>query len=113
MTDKELKRMSRRELLELLVFQMEENEKLRKELEQANEKLKDRDIMISESGSMAEAALRINGVLQAVERAAQQYLHNVRRLEAESRQKAEAMKTETMKADVMKADATNKGNEVL
>lgn len=102
MKEKELKRMSRRELLELLVFQMEENEKLRKELEQANALLKDRDIMINESGSIAEAAMKINGVFLAAERAAQQYLQNVRRLEAESREKAKAVS----------ADVKNKGNEI-
>lgn len=35
MTDKELKRLSRAELLELLLTQMEENEKLRKQLRKA------------------------------------------------------------------------------
>lgn len=103
MTDKELKRMSRRDLLELLVFQMEENEKLRKELDAANELLKERDIMISESGSIAEAAMKINGVFQAAERAALQYMHNVRRLEMESRNRAKGNT----------ADVNNEGNEKL
>jgi len=101
MTEKELRRMSRRELLELLLFQMEENEKLRKELNEANTLLKDREIMISESGSIAEAAMKVNGVFLAAEKAALQYLENVRRLEAESRKRA-AMN---------QMDVDNKGNE--
>jgi len=94
MTDKELRRMSRSELLELLVFQMEENEKLKKQLDKANRKLQSRSIMIEESGSIAEAALKLNGVFEAAEAAAQQYLENIRRLEKQR-----------------KADLQNRGNK--
>ena len=81
MTDKDLRRMSRSELLELLLFQMEENERLKKQLNKAKRKLESRDIMIEEAGSIAEAALRLNGVFEAAQEAAQQYLENIKRLE--------------------------------
>lgn len=42
MTDKELKKLSRGELLELLIAQTEQNERLSTELEQANAKLHDK-----------------------------------------------------------------------
>ena len=87
MTDKELRRLSRRELLEMLIAETEENTRLRSELEQAREKLADRRILLAESGSMAEAALRLNGVLEAADKAALQYLENVRRM---AREKEEA-----------------------
>lgn len=87
MTDKELRRLSRRELLEMLIAETEENTRLRSELEQAREKLADRRILLEESGSMAEAALRLNGVLEAADKAALQYLENVRRM---AREKEEA-----------------------
>ena len=80
MTDKELRRMSRRELLNMLIVETEENARLRTELEQARAMLADRRILLEESGSMAEAAVRINGVLEAVDKAAQQYLENIRRM---------------------------------
>ena len=83
MTDKELRRLSRRELLEMLIAETEENTRLRSELEQAREKLADRRILLEKSGSMAEAALGLNGVLEAVDRAALQYLENVRRMAQE------------------------------
>ena len=83
MTDKELRWMSRRELLEILIAETEENTRLRTELEQARATLEDRRILLKESGSMAEAALRLNGVLEAVDRAALQYLENVRRMAQE------------------------------
>lgn len=83
MTDKELRRLNRRELLEMLIAETEENTRLRSELEQAREKLADRRILLEESGSMAEAALRLNGVLEAADKAALQYLENVRRMAQE------------------------------
>lgn len=64
MTDKELKRLSRAELLELLLTQMEENEKLRKQLRKAQAALRDRRIEIENAGSMAEAALRLTCIFE-------------------------------------------------
>lgn len=82
----ELKDLSRAELLELLAAEAEENERLRAELEEARAQLKERRILIAESGSIAEAALALNGVFQAAQDAADQYLANVRFL---ARDKAE------------------------
>lgn len=79
MTEKELKHLSRAELLELLLAQTEENEKLKQQLEQAQKQLADRRILVEESGTMAEAALKLNGVFDAVDKAVRQYLENVRR----------------------------------
>lgn len=63
-----------------------ENERLRAQLQEMNEKLADRAIRIERAGSIAEAALQLNGVFQAVEEAAAQYLENVRRLAEEQTQ---------------------------
>ena len=80
MTDKELKKLKRIELLEMLIEQSKENEELKRQLEEANKKLESRDIMIKQSGSIAEAALKLNGVFEAAEKAAKQYLENVKRI---------------------------------
>ena len=70
MTDKELRRLSRSELLEMLIAQTEENSQLKIRLEQAEAQLRDRRIEIDKAGSLAEAALSLNGVFQAAEAAA-------------------------------------------
>ena len=57
MTEKELKHLSRAELLEMLLAQAEENRKLKKQLQAAQDALSDRRIAISQAGSLAEAAL--------------------------------------------------------
>ena len=53
---------------------------LEEELAIANKKLNDRRVDISESGSLAEAVLRINGVMEAVDKAGVQYLENLKRM---------------------------------
>lgn len=83
MTDKELRRMSRSELLEMLIAQIEENEKLRQSLDEAKKALSNRQIVIEQAGTMAEAALKLNGVFEAADQAARQYLENIRRMAGE------------------------------
>ncbi len=77
MTDKKLKRMSRAELLELLIEQMEENERLRTQLEDAQARLNERDIIMHRAGSIAKAALELNRVFEAADAAARQYVESV------------------------------------
>ena len=64
MTDKELKRLSRSELLELLL-QTQETERLRKELAIVREQLANRQMQVAEAGNLAEAVLAVNGVMEA------------------------------------------------
>ena len=70
MTDKELRRLSRSELLEMLIAQTDENSQLKIRLEQAEAQLRDRRIEIDKAGSLAEAA-------------AQQYLENIQRISSQ------------------------------
>lgn len=78
MTDRELRRLSRGELLEMLIEQTEENRQLKIRLEQAEAQLRDRRIQIQKAGTLAEAALRLNRVFEDADKAAQQYLENLR-----------------------------------
>lgn len=77
MTNKELKKLNRRELLEMLISQSRELERLQKELEKANRQLNDRRILLADTGSIAEAALKLNHVFEAAQEAADQYLENI------------------------------------
>ena len=83
MTNKALKHLNRSELLQLLVAQGEEIKKLREQLEEANKKLNERQLVMEKSGSIAEAALRLSGVFEAAEKAAQHYLENVKQKSTE------------------------------
>ena len=77
-TDLELRKLSRQELLTLLVAVSRERDALRAELDAAHAALADRQLQIDEAGTLAEAALRLNGVFDAAQAAAQQYLDNAR-----------------------------------
>lgn len=83
MTDRELKKLKRNELLEMLIAQIEENERLKHRMEEQKRQLQDRQIAVEQAGSIAEAALKLNGVFEAAQSAAQQYLENVQRLSTE------------------------------
>lgn len=74
MTEKELKKMKRYQLLELLIMQTEETEALRKKLEEQEAAHREQELQISTLGSLAEAALQLNGVLDAAQKAADQYV---------------------------------------
>lgn len=93
MTDKELKKLDRRELLEMLLLQTEEVERLKEELRLAREATENREIKINECGSIAEAALSLNGVYEAAESAAQQYLENIKRCSEEQQAEKERIIT--------------------
>lgn len=80
MTSKELRKLKRSELLELMLAQSREIEELQRRLEEAEEELASRDIMLREAGSIAEASLRLNHIFEDAQKAADQYLENVRRM---------------------------------
>ena len=78
MTDKQLKRLSRRDLLEMLLELSKENEQIKEENQLLKQKLENRKIDIENCGSIAEAALKLSGIFQAAEEACQLYIENVR-----------------------------------
>ena len=106
MTNRELKKLNRADLLELLLRERRENEQLRSELDKANQKLSDRAILLENAGSISEAALRLNGVFEAAEAAATQYLENIQRISGEEETICQRMEEEARKkAEAIRADA--------
>lgn len=78
MADKSLRKLSRAELLEMLLEQSKEVELLKIQNQKLKERLENRRIMVEESGSIAEAALKLNGIFETAQKAADQYLENVK-----------------------------------
>lgn len=74
MAERELRRMNRMELIEI-IYALKQHEE---ELEQQNAKLcrqlADRTLRLEQVGSIAEAALSLNRVFEAAQAAADQYL---------------------------------------
>lgn len=86
MNEKNLKRLSKLELLEMLRSQELEIVSLREEISGLEEKLKSRKLEIQKAGSIAEASLAVNNVFEAAQQAAEQYLMNVKdRIDSEAK----------------------------
>lgn len=80
MIDRELRKLSRLELLELLVAQSKQVDELQKELSEAEEKLSKRELKISKAGSIAEAVVSLSDVLEAAEDAGRMYVSELEKL---------------------------------
>ena len=91
MTDRELKKLSRADLLEMLLVQTRETERLKQKIHELEQKLEQRQLRLAQIGSLAEAVLEVNSVVEAAQAAAEQYLENIVAIEAETRQRCEEM----------------------
>lgn len=78
MADKELRRMRRSELIEIIFALKTSEENVRKEKEVLEERLHDRTIQIAKAGSIADASLALNGVFEAAQIAADDYLNSIK-----------------------------------
>lgn len=79
MTEKELLKLKRSEMLEIMLAQSREIDKLRKELEETKAQLEDRRIKIRNAGSLAEASLQLTNIFAEAQKAADLYVENVKR----------------------------------
>ena len=102
MTDRQLRKASRPELLKMLQQCRQENDDLRQQLEQTRSQLQSRQLVVDQSGTLADAALRLSGIFEAAESACQYYTENIRtlsgrqeeicrKMEQESREKCDRM----------------------
>ena len=79
MTEKELLKLKKSELLEIMLAQSKEIDSLREQLAKTQSMLDDRKIAIDESGSIAEASLRLTKVFEEAQKAADLYVENIKR----------------------------------
>jgi hypothetical protein len=77
--EKQLRRLDRKQLLELLLIQIERADDLERRLEEAEKKLKNRELLQTKAGSLAEEALKLSGIFEVAQEAADLYLENVKR----------------------------------
>ena len=108
MTDKEFKRLSRSQLIEIiyqLQIQIDELNREKRSLEAA---LSDKRLRIENAGNLADAVLEINDCFRNAQNAAEQYLSEIKaireeaaeeceRIVAQARAEAEAIRAEAKK----------------
>ena len=91
MTDNELKKLTRSQLLELILDLTAENESLKQQLFDVQNQLEQRKIMLSNAGSIAEASLQLHQIFDTAQSAADLYLENIHTMEQETRERCIAM----------------------
>lgn len=121
MADRQLKKMKRSELLELLIERTRQIDQLKTQIEglerQLNEKdaqLRERKIAIENAGSLAEASVHINGMFAAAQNSADQFLENIRRMHEEAKASCTRMEAECQKRCYdMERDAQRRCNDLV
>ena len=84
MTKNDAKKLRRGDLLELLIEQTEENQRLMNKISQLETKLSERVIVMEQAGSIADAALGLTEVFSQAQDSADRYLESIRQKQAEA-----------------------------
>ena len=78
MTDKEFKRLSRSQLIDIIYQLQLKQEELTAENEKLSKELADKRILVNEAGNIADAAMEIHNVMKVAQDAAEHYLEEMR-----------------------------------
>ena len=84
MTDKEFKRLNRAQLIEIIYQLQIKMEELTEENQRLSAELMDKRLRIGQAGNIAAAALEMNHCLRNVQRAADQYLEEIKAMQVET-----------------------------
>ena len=84
MTDKEFKRLSRAQLIEIIYQLQLQIDKLDEEKQELESKLADKRLRLQSAGNIAEAALEINDCFRSAQNAAEQYLNEIKAIREET-----------------------------
>ena len=91
MISKELKKLTRRELVDI-IYQLKKNEQeLQEKITALEEALQEKRIRLSVAGSIAEAAVDITQLFANAQRTADLYLHEIAAMKEETQKACEAM----------------------
>ena len=109
MIGKELKRLSRRELVDI-IYQLKKNEQENREkIEALEEALQDKRIRISFAGSIAEAATDITRIFSTAQETADLYLNEIASMKEETEKEcAKILEDARKQAEMILAEAQSK-----
>lgn len=98
MVSKELKKLNRRELIEL-IYQMKKNEQqMQEQIAALQTELEEKRLRLSRAGSIAEAALAVTNVFSAAQEAADLYLQEISLMKAETERACKKILEQASKA---------------
>lgn len=109
MISKELKKLSRRELVDI-IYQLKKNEQEKQaEIAALEEALQEKRIRVSVAGSIAEAAADITQIFSTAQRTADLYLHEIAAMKDDTEKQCAKMLQEAQKqAELILAEARDK-----
>ena len=85
MTDKEFKRLSRAQLIDIIYELQLELDKVNEEKQELESKLADKRLRLQSAGNIAEAALEMNDCFRSAQNAAEQYLNEIKAIREETK----------------------------
>ena len=111
MTDKEFKRLSSSELIEIIYQLQLKQEELAADNEKLEKALADRRLRVNRAGNIAEAALALHNVMQSAQDAADHYVEETKtRVDIERRR---IVKDARDKAEVIVAKARQEADRII
>lgn len=87
MNDNNLKKLNRKQLLEILLEQTKRIEELEIELQNTKDKLKDKNVRMNNVGSLAEASLILSDIFKAADEAIAIQMQNIENIAKEEEKK--------------------------
>ena len=108
MTDKEFKRLSRAQLIEIIYQLQLQIDKLNEEKQALASELEDKRFRLRNVGNIAEAALEINDCFRSAQNAAEQYLNEIKAIREETdTERQRILKEAKAEAEAIVAGAKN------
>ena len=108
MTDKEFKRLSRAQLIEIIYQLQLQIDKLNEEKQALENELEDKRLRLQSAGNIAEAALEINDCFRSAQNAAEQYLNEIKAIREETdTERPRILKEAKAEAEAIIAGAKN------
>ena len=108
MTDKEFKRLSRAQLIEIIYQLQLQIDKLNEEKQALENELEDKRLRLQSAGNIAEAALEINDCFRSAQNAAEQYLNEIKAIREETdTERQRILKEAKAEAEAIVAGAKN------
>ena len=101
MTDKEFKKLTRAQLIDIIYQFQLQIDKLTEQNQELERELADKRLRLSDAGNIADAALEINNCFRSAQNAAEQYLNEIKII----REEAEAQRQRILSEAQAEAEA--------
>ena len=111
MTDKEFKHLSRSQLIEIIYRLQLQIDELNEQKQVLEDALADKRLRISNTGNLAEAALEINDCFRNAQNAAEQYLNEIKEINANAKIQSQKIIDEASMDALSIISASKKGKK--